>query len=105
LEWTQLEITYNNELKQLHSTHLTQGPKQHFCFWKKDRPGFLQVFHILLPGWSLYQALVMASECDISLLLQPLLNNTRIMYGGMVLLEMDYSTGIKHSYKQHYYTF
>jgi hypothetical protein len=32
------------------------------------------------------------------------LNNTRIVNGGVILLELDYSVGIKHSYRWHHYT-
>jgi hypothetical protein len=40
-----------------------------------------------------------SSAFDISLQGKPFLNQRRIMKGGMVLLELDYSIGIKQSYR------
>jgi hypothetical protein len=43
------------------------------------------------------------SGAHVGLQRQPFLNHTRIMNGGVFLLEVDYTVGIKHSYRRHHY--
>jgi hypothetical protein len=45
----------------------------------------------------------MANEFNVGLQQDPFLNHTTIVIGGVVLFKLDYSSGKKHSYREHHY--
>jgi hypothetical protein len=97
LVWTQLGIKHNGTSSQ-------DGPKNISIFWRKDGP--LYIFH-LIPHiinrvyikrlcWSL-------SKFHTVLQWAMFFKHMRIINGGAVFFQLDYSNSIKQSYRQNHF--
>ena len=105
LSWTQSVIEHNTVMKQLHPKHLTQWSIAQYYFWKGQAtfPAFSSSPHPTYTWWGSYQMLVVESQwvwhqSEATAILEPHENHGRV-----VLMELDYSIGIKHSYKGYHY--
>jgi hypothetical protein len=65
MSWTQSMTECNAETKQLHPTHLTQGPIAHCYFWESGQarfPALSSSPHSTYSWWGSFKALTVASQ-------------------------------------------
>jgi hypothetical protein len=100
-QWSNITLWRSNFIPSM-----TQWSIAQYYFWKGRKatfPALSSSPHSTYSWWDLYQMLVVESQqvwcqSEATAILEPHENHE-----GVVLMESDYSIGIKHSYKGHHY--